>query len=262
MDPRRARRPEPRPVTEPETALDEPIRHEGDLVSIFVEACKPRAEWRVGAEMEKFGVLAESGDPIHYDGPSGITAIFDSLVARGWKAEAEKPDGPVIALTRGESQITLEPGAQLELSGAPTTSIHTVCAEFNAHIKELRPISKELGIRWLGLGFHPFARREDLRFVPKGRYAIMREYLPTRGAHALDMMLRTSTVQANFDYASEADAIRKMRTALRLSPVTTAMFANSPWLEGAPHGGLTYRGRVWLDVDPDRTGLLPRLLEA
>jgi glutamate--cysteine ligase len=111
----------------------------------------------------------------------------------------------------------------------------------------------------LGLGFHPFARRSDLTFVPKARYGIMQKYLPTRGAHALDMMLRTSTVQANFDYATEADAMRKMRVGLKLQPLTTAIFANSPWYEGAPHGGLTFRGRVWLDVDPDRSGLLPML---
>ena len=116
-----------------------------------------------------------------------------------------------------------------------------------------------MGVRWLGVGFHPFARREDFEWVPKQRYGVMREYLPTRGGHALDMMLRTCTVQVNLDYASEADAMRKMRVALALSPATTAMFANSPWKEGRPHGGVTYRGRVWLDVDPDRTGLCPAL---
>ena len=114
-------------------------------------------------------------------------------------------------------------------------------------------------IRWLGTGFHPFARREDFDWVPKQRYRVMREYLPTRGGHAIDMMLRTSTVQVNLDYSSEADAMRKMRVALALAPVTTAMFANSPWKEGRAHGGVTYRGRVWLDVDPDRSGLLPML---
>ncbi len=247
-------------MTEPETRLDEPIRSEGDLLGIFLEACRPRSEWRIGAEMEKFGVFASTGQPIQYDG--GITAIFDALVARhGWSPEREKEGGPVISLVRRDAHVTLEPGSQLELSGAPAADVHAVCAEFTEHRKELAAISRELGVRWLGLGFHPFAKRSDLLFVPKARYTIMREYLPTRGAHALDMMLRTSTVQANYDYESEADAIRKMRVALRLAPLTTAMFANSPWVEGEPHGGVTYRGRVWLDVDPDRTGLLPRLLE-
>jgi glutamate--cysteine ligase len=124
-------------------------------------------------------------------------------------------------------------------------------------MREIGPLSRAMGVRWLGVGFHPFARREDFQWVPKQRYGFMREYLPTRGGHALDMMLRTCTVQVNLDYASEADAMRKLRVSLALAPLTTAMFANSPWKEGKPHGGLTYRGRVWLDVDPDRTGLLP-----
>jgi glutamate--cysteine ligase len=171
----------------------------------------------------------------------------------------ERAGGPIIALTRGGESITLEPGSQFELSGAPLATIHAICSEFHRHMDELSPISKSLGIRWMGLGFHPFAKRTDLGFVPKARYGIMREYLPTRGALALDMMLRTCTVQANFDYASERDALRKLRVGLKLSPLTTAMFANSPWYEGAAHGGLTYRGRVWLDVDPDRSGLLPSL---
>jgi glutamate--cysteine ligase len=129
-------------------------------------------------------------------------------------------------------------------------------------MRELGPLSREMGVRWLGVGFHPFARREDFEWVPKQRYGIMREYLPTRGGHAVDMMTRTCTVQVNLDYSSEADAMRKMRVALALAPATTAMFANSPWKEGKPHGGLTYRGRVWLDVDPDRTGLVPSLWKA
>jgi glutamate--cysteine ligase len=134
-----------------------------------------------------------------------------------------------------------------------------VCAELRAHLRELEPVSRALGVRWLGVGFHPLATRADFTWVPKQRYSVMREYLPTCGGHALDMMLRTCTVQVNLDYASEADAMRKMRVALALAPATTAIFANSPWKEGAPHGGLTYRGRVWLDVDPHRTGLLPGL---
>src|SRR5262249_11495350 len=131
------------------------------------------------------------------------------------------------------------------------------CAEFTAHLREIAPPSDELGIKWLGLGFHPFAKRSDLAWVPKQRYGIMREYLPTRGSLALDMMLRTSTVQANYDFSSEADAMRKLRVALRLSPLTTAMLGNSPFYEGKPFGGVTFRGKVWLDVDPDRSGLVP-----
>jgi glutamate--cysteine ligase len=241
-------------------SLDQSIQSKDDLLHVFHSAVKPREKWRVGAEMEKFGVDAKSGAPIHYEGPRGVVAILNELAARhGWTPESEIAGGPVLALVRGSASITLEPGGQLELSGAPAETVHEICAEFRAHMAELAAITKELDLRWLGIGFHPFAKREDLTFVPKQRYPIMRDYLPTRGAHALDMMLRTATVQANYDYSSEADAITKMRVGLRLAPLTTALFANSPWKEGARHGGLSYRGRVWLDVDPDRSGLVPSL---
>jgi glutamate--cysteine ligase len=247
-------------VSHPDHDLDAPIKGFDDLVLLFHEAGKPRDAFRIGPEMEKFGIRRDTLRPIPYDGADGILAIFRALAGRdGWSPEAEKEGGPTLALSRGGAQITLEPGGQLELSGAAAHSIHEVCTEFRAHLRELAPISRELGIVWLGLGFHPFARREDFAWVPKSRYPVMREYLPTRGGHGLDMMLRTSTVQANFDFENEADAMRKMRVALALGPATTAIFANSPWFEGRAHGGLTYRGRVWLDVDPDRTGLLPTL---
>jgi glutamate--cysteine ligase len=246
-------------VSDHDPRLDVPIKSEDDLYSIFREAEKPRARWVIGAEMEKFGVLDATGDPISYEGDHGVLRVMSSLEPAGWVPQREHDGGPVIALLRGAASVTLEPGCQLELSGAPLDSVHAICTEFRRHIEELGPVSKELGIRWMGLGFHPFAKRSDLSMVPKDRYGIMREYLPTRGAHALDMMLRTCTVQANFDYSDERDAMRKMRVGLKLSPLTTAIFANSPFYEGAPHGGLTYRGRVWLDVDPDRSGLLPGL---
>jgi glutamate--cysteine ligase len=246
-------------VSDPDPRLDVPIQKEDDLFSVFREAEKPRSQWVVGAEMEKFGVRDETGEPLTYEGDYGVLRVMKSLEAAGWMAQREHEAGPIIALLRGAASITLEPGCQLELSGAPLDSIHAVCTEFRHHIDELGPISNELRIRWMGLGFHPFAKRADLSMVPKDRYGVMREYLPTRGGHALDMMLRTSTVQANFDYSDEKDAMRKMRVGLKLSPLTTAIFANSPFYEGAPFGGLTYRGQVWLDVDPDRSGLLPGL---
>ena len=240
--------------------LDAPIRAYDELLQVFQGAEKPESEFRIGPEMEKPGVDAKTFAPIPYEGDGGVLAVLDSLVSEhGWTPERESDDGPIIALTRGRASVTLEPGGQLELSGAAMQDVHQVCAEFRGHLREIAPVSQKLGIRWLGLGFHPFARREDLPWVPKIRYGVMREYLPTRGAHALDMMLRTSTVQANYDFSSEEDAMRKMRVALKLSPLTTALFANSPWLEGAPHGGVTYRGRVWLDVDPDRSGLIAPL---
>jgi glutamate--cysteine ligase len=250
-------------VTTPATSpMDEPIRSAADLLGVFLDARKPRDQWRVGAEMEKFGVFTATGEPLQYAGPRGVVSVMEALSARfGWVPEAEKEDGPVLALMREGAQVTLEPGSQLELSGTPFTNVHQVCSEFGEHRTQLTDISREFGITWLGLGFHPFAKRSDLGFIPKARYAIMREYLPTRGGLALDMMLRTCTVQGNFDFDSEADAIQKMRVGLKLAPLTTAMFANSPWYEGAPHGGVSYRGKVWLDVDPDRSGLVPPLLE-
>jgi len=247
-------------VTTTEQTDLEPIRRREDLASPFVDACKPSSEWRVGPEMEKFGIFEATRTPLPYLGERSVLRILEDLAAtRGWKPERELENGPIVALLRGDASVTLEPGAQLELSGGKSETIHQVDAELRAHMREIAPLSKAMGVRWLGIGFHPIARREDFGWVPKQRYGIMKTYLPTRGAHALDMMLRTSTVQANFDYADEKDAMRKMRVALALSPLTTAMFANSPWKEGAAHGGLTYRGRVWLDVDPDRSGLLPPL---
>jgi glutamate--cysteine ligase len=238
----------------------DPIRRHEDLVAPFAEACKPRGDWRIGPEMEKFGVFDATRKPLPYVGDRSVSHVLEDLVAKhGWTPEREHDKGPVIALMRGGGSITLEPGAQLELSGDKAENIHQVCAELRGHLREIAPISKAMGVRWLGVGFHPFARREDFEWVPKQRYGVMREYLPTRGGHAVDMMLRTCTVQVNLDYASEADAMRKMRVALALAPATTAMFANSPWKEGKPHGGVSYRGRVWLDVDPDRSGLVPAL---
>ena len=239
---------------------DKPIAKKSDLFGIFHEAEKPRAEFRIGAEAEKAGVFEHDGRPVHYEGDQGVLSVMNQLVARhGWVPEAETEGGPVIALTRRGASITLEPGAQLELSGAPLADIHAVAAELDEHLHEVRGITDPHGIAWLGLGFQPFARREDLTFVPKTRYGLMRKYLPTRGGHALDMMLRTCTVQANYDYENEADAVRKLRIGLKLSPVTTAIFANSPWVEKAATGGVSFRGRVWLDVDPDRSGLLPAM---
>lgn len=237
---------------------EKPISSYDDLLSLFHEAVKPEREFRVGAEMEKFGVYAD-GSPLPYEGPTGVLTLMKELTANGWAAEAEKEGGPIIALLRGGSSITLEPGSQFELSGAPMVHAHEICAEFREHLSELEPFSRRAGVRWLGLGFHPFAKREDYVMVPKQRYAIMREYLPTRGSLALDMMLRTATVQANFDYSSEDDAMTKMRVGLRLGPLTTALFANSPFYEGKPFGGKSYRAKVWLDMDPDRSGLVAPL---
>ncbi len=232
------------------------LRTEDDLLAPFHAACKPRAQWRIGTEAEKCGVYAD-GSAVPYEGERGVRAVLAELAKLGWEPHREVDGGAILALTRSDASITLEPGAQLELSGAPLHTIHQTRAEMDAHLAEIRAIGERLGIAWLGLGFHPFARREELPWVPKLRYGVMRAYLPTRGAMGLDMMLRTCTVQANLDYASESDAIRKLRVSLRLSPIVAAMFANSPFVERRITGERSHRTRVWLDVDPDRSGLLP-----
>jgi glutamate--cysteine ligase len=233
-----------------------------DLFRPFHEAIKPLEQWRIGAEAEKFGVVTATGAAVPYDGERGITGVFAGLQHAGWKPQAEVEGGPILALVRDGASVTLEPGGQLELSGAPLADVHAIANETSAHLAELHRVSDPLGISWLGVGFHPFARQDDLPWVPKLRYAIMREYLPKRGNRALDMMRRTATVQANFDYGSEEDAMRKMRVALRLSPIVTAIFANSPFVERKVTGDRSERAKVWLAVDPDRQGLLPALWKA
>jgi glutamate--cysteine ligase len=236
-----------------------PLRRE-NLVEPFFGAMKPRSMWRVGTEAEKFGVDARTGAAIAYEGDRGVLAVLRRLEDRyGWTPIHELHGGPVIGVSRGSASVTLEPGGQLELSGAPADSIHALIDESRSHLAELERVSADLGLEWLAVGFHPFARPEDLPWVPKLRYAIMKEYLPRRGARALDMMRRTCTLQVNVDYESEEDAIRKLRLALKLTTIVTAMVANSPFFEGTVTGVRCERARVWLDVDPDRQGLLERM---
>lgn len=241
--------------------LDAPIRSRDDLLEPFQSAFKPPSAFRVGTEAEKFGLLARPGQvptPIGFDGEGGVQSVLCALADRfAWTPEREHAAGEIISLTRERASITLEPAAQLELSGAPFVSLHETAAEYRQHIDELRAVSEPLGITWLSLGFHPFATHAELPHVPKLRYAIMRRYMPTRGARSVDMMRRTCTVQANLDYADEADAMRKLRLGLALQPIATAMFANSPLCEGARGAYLTERGAVWLEMDRDRSGLLP-----
>lgn len=232
------------------------LRSDEQLLAPFQLGIKPPEAFRVGTEAEKSGVRAD-GSAVPYEGERGISGVLEALVAHGWAPEREHEGGPIIALLKDGASVTLEPGGQLELSGAPLRTIHETAAEMNAHLDEVGAIGQALDVHFLGLGFHPFARREDLSWVPKLRYGVMRQYLPTRGDHGLDMMLRTSTVQANFDFANEADALRKLQISLRLSPIVSAMFANSPMVEGKLTGERSHRVKVWLDVDPDRSGLLP-----
>ena len=233
------------------------IPSETTLVEPFFAACKASSRWRIGVESEKFG-LRSSGKPLEYTSDSGIGALFEKLCSeRGWSALRDSTSGAIIALRRDQTSLTLEPGGQVELSGAPANCVHEVCQELGSHLNELSPFARDMDIRWLALGFHPTARLQDLPWVPKERYAIMREYLPKRGQRALDMMQRTCTVQVNMDFDSEQDAMRKLRVSLKLQPIATAIFANSPFIEGKVSKVRSQRAHVWLQVDPDRCGLLP-----
>lgn len=247
----------------PPSASDAPVRAIEELDQIFRDAEKPRAQFRIGAEAEKFGVDATSLVPVPYSGPGSILTLFEHFQARhGWRAVREAEGGPIIALERGQASITLEPGAQLELSGAPWSDVHGIHAEFVEHFRDLAAVSEELGLMWWSIGFHPTANVTDLPWVPKERYAVMRQYLPSRGRRGRDMMQRTATVQANFDYESEEDAMRKLIVTLKLAPVFQAICANSPFKEGSVSTLASERLDVWCNMDPERSGLIPRLWEA
>lgn len=237
---------------------DSPVRELDDLLPLFHEAETPRENWLIGTEAERIAVFRPDGEPLPYDGDVSVTAIFEILIDQhGWEPVREVEGGPVVALRRAHASITLEPGSQIELSGAPYRSIHEGKDESDALWHELREIIDRLGLVWLGLGCHPFGTVDALGWVPKLRYGVMREYMPKRGRLAADMMTKTATVQANLDYASEEDAMRKLRVGLRAQPLVTAMFSNSPWNEGRRSGYASYRALVWQHMDPDRSGLLP-----
>jgi len=228
-----------------------------DLVNYFRTAAKPRAEWRVGIEQEKIGVLAD-GAPVPYEGRAGVPGvaqILQLLVERGFSPKTE--DGHIIALERGPERITVEPGGQIELSGAALPSASACRDALMAHVAEVTAVARPLGVRFLGCGARPFGSLDDIPWLPKRRYAVMRAYLPTRGRLALDMMKRTATVQANFDFADEPEAVDKIRTALGVTSIVTALFAASPITDGRPNGYKSYRAAIWLDTDEDRCGLLP-----
>ncbi len=228
------------------------------LTEVFRAAERPRSTWLVGMESEKFGVFAD-GSPLAYSGERSVQTLFEGLMARGFTPGSEVPDGPVIYLTRGQQNVTLEPGAQVELSGSPLPDVHQVAAEYHEHLDELEALGRPLGLNWLHTGFHPFARLEQLPWVPKERYGVMRKYLPTRGARALDMMQRTATVQVNLDYESEADAMRKLMVLLKVTPFLQALLVNAPFIEGRQSPLLSERLDVWQHMDPARSGLLAPL---
>ena len=234
-------------------ADDRPLTFE-DLIQWFEAGSKPASDWKVGAEHEKFVFRLGTYEPIPYGGPAGIQALLNGLMRFGWKGVYEGEN--VIALERGKANISLEPGGQFELSGAPLETMHDICEETGTHLEEVKTVADELGLGFLGLGYTPLWRRDEVPVMPKGRYKIMREYMPKVGNLGLDMMFRTCTVQANLDFGSEADMVAKFRTSLALQPIATALFANSPFIEGKPSGFLSARANVWTDTDPDRTGML------
>ena len=244
---------------------ESPIIESRDALVAYLEAgCKPRGEWRIGTEHEKFVFHTSDHSPVPYDSDRGIRVLLQSLRDRfGWDEVLEK--GNIIALRRKDcpkgGAISLEPGGQLELSGAPLETVHQTHEETRQHLAEVREVGKELGLGTLGLGFSPKWTLAETPVMPKERYRIMKRYMPTRGKLGLDMMFRTATVQVNMDFASEADMVRKMRVGLALQPVATALFANSPFTDGKPNGYQSYRAEIWRDTDPDRTGLLPFAFE-
>jgi glutamate--cysteine ligase len=243
----------------PSTVKDEPIRSRDQLVEFIASGGKSEADWRIGTEHEKFGFRLDDLRPPTWEGERGIGALLEGLTRFGWNRVEE--DGKLIALLRDSASVTLEPAGQLELSGAPLASIHETCSEVTGHLREVKAVADGLGLGFLGMGFQPKWSRADMPWMPKGRYAIMRRYMPTVGSLGLDMMTRTCTVQVNLDFADEADMVKKFRVSLALQPVATALFADSPFTEGKPNGYLSYRSHIWTDTDPDRTGMLDFVFE-
>lgn len=235
------------------------IENKSQLIAHLAEGCKPRTDWRIGTEHEKIGFNAQTLAPLPYAGPCGIRAMLTGMEEFGWQPVFEGEN--VIALKRDGASVSLEPGGQFELSGAPLENVHQTCGEVNRHLREVRAVAENIGAGFLSLGFRPDTRLEDVPVMPKGRYGIMRAYMPKVGTHGLEMMFRTCTVQTNLDFSSEADMVKKLRVSLALQPIATALFANSPFTDGRPNGYKSYRSRIWKDTDPDRTGMLPFAFE-
>ncbi|MEO0500205.1 MAG: glutamate--cysteine ligase [Pseudomonadota bacterium] len=240
-------------------AVSPTIESRADLIAIFERGCKPKPDWRIGTEHEKFVYRARNLAAPSYDEPDGIRDVLDLLTRFGW--EPVREGDKVIALKGADGNVSLEPAGQLELSGAPLENLHETCAETGRHLEQAKAIGEELGLGFLGLGMWPDKARSDLPIMPKGRYGIMLDYMPKVGSLGLDMMLRTCTIQTNLDYESEADMVKKFRMSLALQPLATALFANSPFTDGKPNGYLSYRSHIWTDTDPDRTGMLPFVFE-
>jgi glutamate--cysteine ligase len=228
-----------------------------DLIDYFVAGAKPRAQFRIGIEQEKIGTRA-GGAPVLYRGPDGIAAILSRLEARGFAATREA--GQIIALERARERITIEPGGQLEFSGLARRTAAECRDALVAHVQEVTEVARPLGVHFLGVGGRPFGKLDEVDWLPKARYGVMRDYFPRHGQSsrlAHHMMKMTATVQANFDYENEDDAVDKIRTAYGLCSIVTAMFAASPIADGRPTGDKSSRAAIWLETDEDRCGLLP-----
>ena len=236
-----------------------PITSKSQMIDYLASGSKPKADWRVGTEHEKIGFCNAKKLPLPYDGACSIKAMLEGLQRFDWAPVFE--DGNLIALKREGASVSLEPGGQLELSGAPLEHIHQTCAEVNRHLREVREVADEMGAGFLSLGFRPDTKLEDVPIMPKGRYKIMRDYMQKVGTMGREMMFRTCTVQANLDFGSEADMVKKFRVSLALQPIGTALFANSPFTEGKLNGYRSFRSRIWMDTDADRTGMLPFVFE-
>jgi glutamate--cysteine ligase len=235
------------------------IESRADLLSVFEGGEKPRENWRIGTEHEKFVYRMSDHRAPSYDEPGGIRDLLQGLTEYGWRPVEE--GGHVIALTGPDGTISLEPAGQFELSGAALRNLHQTCSEAARHLDQCKSVGERLGLGFLGTGMWPDKTRAELPIMPKGRYAVMLNYMPKVGSLGLDMMLRTCTIQVNLDYSSEADMVKKFRVGLALQPVATALFANSPFTEGRPNGYKSFRSHIWEDTDPDRTGMLPFVFE-
>src|SRR6056297_2453366 len=237
-----------------------PIEKLEDLAAWFEAGCKPPEDWRIGTEHEKFGYCKDTLKPLPYEGERSIRAVLEGLRDRfGWAPILEA--GNIIGLEKEGANVSLEPGGQLELSGAPLETIHQTCDEVNEHLVEVKSVADEIGVGFIGLGAAPHWTHDEMPVMPKGRYRLMTDYMDRVGTMGKSMMYRTCTVQVNLDFGSEADMVQKLRVALALQPVATALFANSPFFEGELNGHKSWRSRIWRDLDPDRTGMLPFVFE-
>ncbi len=233
-----------------------PIEHIDQLAQYLADGCKPKEKWRIGTEHEKFGYCKDTHKPLRYEGERSIRVMLEGLRDRhNWSPVEE--GGKLIGLEKDGANVSLEPGGQLELSGAPVETIHETCDEVNVHLREVKDVADEIGVGFIGLGAAPEWTHEDMDLMPKGRYKLMNDYMGKVGTMGRVMMRRTCTVQVNLDFSSEADMAQKMRVAVALQPVATALFANSPFFEGKLNGHKSWRSRVWRDLDPARTGMIP-----